>query len=140
MAQLCFQLQRKLSDSFGRKKTGMRGSEGNKPNLGVSLQSISCESLPLQDLEQRNVGALIIVSAAVVEIPLTLASALVRIIITLEDPRQLSKLISCFCRVDGFFFPLSGSQIGALGNGGSPVGESHPGWGCVYPGNQTEWY
>lgn len=103
MAHLCFQLQ----VSF---LTALEGRKQEKqPNLGVSLQSVSRESLSVQDLEQRNAGALIIVSAAVVEMPLTLASALVRIIITLEDPRQPSKLISCLCRVDGFFFPPSGS-------------------------------
>lgn len=86
----------------GRKQEGEE-TRGTQPSLGVSLQSRSRENLSVQDVEQRNAGALIIVSAAVVEMPLTLASALVRIIITLEDPRRPSKLISCLCRVDGFF-------------------------------------
>ena len=52
---------------------------------------------------------MIIVSAAVVEMSLTLASALVGIIITSEDLRQPSKLISSLLRGDRFLFPASGS-------------------------------
>lgn len=131
MAQLCFQLQVGfLTAVEGRKQERVEVRE-IQPTLGVSLQSISRESLSVQDLEQRNAGALIIVSAAVVEMPLTLASALVRIIITLEDPRQPSKLISCLCRVDGFFPSLWVINM-AVGDGGNPAWGSHPGWGLVY--------
>lgn len=110
----CFQLpasscKRGFLAALGGRKQEGEETRGTQPSLGVSLQSRSRENLSVQDVEQRNAGALIIVSAAVVEMPLTLASALVRIIITLEDPRRPSKLISCLCRVDGFFSPPSGS-------------------------------
>lgn len=131
MAQLCFQPQAGLSDGPGKEGSRKGRKQEKQPSLGVSLQSRSRESLSVQDLEQRNAGALIIVSAAVVEMPLTLASALVRIIITLEDPRQPSKLISCLCRVDGFFFSSLWVISRAVGDGGNPVGGSPPGWMCT---------
>lgn len=121
----------------GRKQEGEE-TRGTQPSLRVSLQSRSRENLFVQDLEQRNAGALIIISTAVVEMPLTLTSALVRIIITLEDPRRLSKLISCLCRVDGFFSSLWVINR-TVGDGGNPVGGSCPEWSCVHAGSQIDW-
>lgn len=67
---------------------------------------------------------------------LTLTSALVGIIITSEDPRQPSKLISGSLRVDRFFPPwVVNKAVGA----GSSLGGSSPRRGCVRPGSQTEW-
>lgn len=62
-----------------------------------------------------------ILSTAAVEMTLTLTSASVGIIITMEDPRQLSKLISCLLRLDRFLFPLWVINW-AVGDGGSSLG------------------
>lgn len=66
---------------------------------------------------------------------LTLTSALVGIIITLEDLRQPSKLISGLLRVDRFF---SLWVINRAVGDGSSLGGSNLRGGCVHPGSQTE--
>lgn len=76
-----------------------------------------------------------IVSAAV-EMSLTLASALVRIIITLEDPRQPSKLISSLLQVDRFFSLWVINR--AVGDDGSSLGGSSLRCSYVHPGSHTE--
>ena len=84
-----------------------------------------------------NPGALIILSAAIVEMSLTLTSALEGIIITLVDPRQPSKLISCLLRVDRFLFPLWVIHR-AAGDGRSSLGGNRQRRDGVHPGGQPE--
>lgn len=78
-----------------------------------------------------------IVSAAVGEMSLTLTSALVGIIITSEDPRQPSKLISRSLRVDRCYSPLW--VINRAVGDGSSLGGPSAGWGWVHLGSQTAW-
>lgn len=76
-------------------------------------------------------------SAAVVEMSLTLTSALVGIIITLEDLRQPSKLISCLLHVDRYFFSPLGHESG-LGRWQKLAGWEMSEMDLVHPGSQTE--